>query len=274
MTKFNSLFDFDDYKKYVHEWLLKMPHGGHGQLSRIAKHLSISSVSVSHVFNGVRDLSEEQAVEIAEFFGFSELEGDYFLLLVQLERAGSFKLKARVKTQITKVLVQAQDLKSRLTQDVEMDEAAQSQFYSNWFFSGVSLATSIEGLQSLESISKYLGLSRSKVREVLDFLLIYGLVEERKDGFHIGHKHTHLSAKSLLVSRHHANWRLKALENMNELSPEEIFYTGPMTMSVETMREIRRDIVELIDNVLKKVGPSPSEEIACLNIDWFKVRGK
>src|SRR2546430_13286005 len=97
-----QLFEFTEYKQYVQNWLKNMPKNGHGQLSRIAKHLNISSVSVSHIFNGPRELSEEQAVELAEFFGFSELESEYFLLLVQLERAGTHKLKTKIKNKMVK----------------------------------------------------------------------------------------------------------------------------------------------------------------------------
>jgi hypothetical protein len=59
---------------------------------------------------------------------------------------------------------------------------------------------------------------------------------------------------------------------MRDISDEELFYTGPMTLSVETMREIRKDLIELIDKTVRKIEPSPAEELACMNIDWFKVR--
>ena len=57
-----------------------------------------------------------------------------------------------------------------------------------------------------------------------------------------------------------------------DLEEEELFYTGPMTLSREGMKEVRKVLVEAIDQTLKIVGPSPSEDFACLNIDWFKLR--
>src|SRR6185437_12471204 len=105
-----SIFEYQSYKKFTHDWVKTMPKNGHGQLRRIAKHLGISSVSVSHIFNGPRDLSEEQALELGDFFGLSEVETDYLLLLVRLERAGTHKLKEQIKRKIAKAQSEAQNL--------------------------------------------------------------------------------------------------------------------------------------------------------------------
>jgi DNA-binding FadR family transcriptional regulator len=128
------------------------------------------------------------------------------------------------------------------------------------------------GLQSVESIASHFDLSRALVRDVLEFLTKYGLVVQSGNGFQMGPSRTHLENSSLLVTRHHTNWRLKSLERMAHANlGEEIFYTAPMTLSNETLAEIKSEIVELIDWAIKKVGPSPSEQMACLNIDLFKV---
>jgi uncharacterized protein (TIGR02147 family) len=274
MAEKNSIFEHLDYKDFVHERLKKMPKQGHGQLKRIAEHLNISSVSVSHIFNGPRDLSEEQAVELCEFLGLGDLESEYFSLLVRHERAGTHKLKLKLKAKIDKLKIEAQDLKSRLTQDIEVDEAAKSQFYSNWYYSGIRLATALDDCHSVDGLAQSLGLSRTRVREVIDFLLKFGLVVEKNGDFVTGPKRTHLSAGSPLISRHHTNWRLKGITRMESISPEELFYSGPMTLSFETMKEIRKEVVDLIDRVVKKIEPSPPELLACLNIDWFQVNGR
>ena len=58
---------------------------------------------------------------------------------------------------------------------------------------------------------------------------------------------------------------------MQNLSSEELFYSGPMVLSVQTMKDIRKELIRLIEDVTKLVEPSPAERLACLNIDWFKV---
>ena len=47
-----------------------------------------------------------------------------------------------------------------------------------------------------------------------------------------------------------------------------------MTLSHKDALKIRQMIIEFIQSVNKVVDPSPSEEIHCMNIDWFVVGGK
>ena len=153
---------------------------------------------------------------------------------------------------------------------MEIDENAKAQFYSAWFYSGIRLSSSIEGHGSVEAIAEHLDLPRTRVRQVLEFLVANGLCEFKNGEYGMGPSRTHLDGSSSLVSRHHSNWRIKAFEKMDHQTPEELFYTGPMAISAETMSEVRQEIIALIDRMAKKVATSPSEQLACLNIDFFK----
>lgn len=267
-----SIFEYSNYRDYLRDHVQSLPNGGRGQLTRLGKHLNTSSVLVSYVFNGSRDFSLEQAIEVAEFLGLTELESDYFYLLVQLARAGSHKLEMKVKSQLKKIRDEALQLKSRVAQDMELTEEAKSRFYSSWYYSGIRLASSIDGLKSVDAIASHLQLSRSRVREVLEFLVQYGLCVEKRGRYEMGPRRTHLEANSPLVARHHTNWRIKGFENMEDLGPEELFYSGPMAVSKGVLLDVRKDLIALIDHMVKKVGDSKSEELACLNIDLFKVK--
>ena len=89
-----TIFDYQNYKQFVNEWIALQKGGGHGQLRQLSLHLGINSVVMSQVFRGERDLTLEQALGVSEYIGFTEMERDYFLLLVQKERAGNHQLKA------------------------------------------------------------------------------------------------------------------------------------------------------------------------------------
>ena len=269
-----SLFEYLDYKAFLKDWIQAQPRNGRGQLLKIAKQLAISSVSVSHIFSGPRHLSAEQALDLSEHLGLSELETEFFSLLVDHARAATVKLRSRIAKKIEVQRAKAQDLKSRVAQDQELDESARAIFYSSWFYSGVRILTSIARFDSEGAIAERLSLSTGQVREILRFLTQYGLCREEEGRYSIGPKKTHLGSDSPLVTRHHANWRLKAIENMRakDIEKEELFYTGPMTLSREDMLKVRKELVDVVDRAIKIVGPSPSEEMACLNIDWFKLR--
>lgn len=271
MTK-SSIFNYQNYTKFLCDWVEMRPSRGRGQISQMARHLGISSVSMSYVMNDQRDLSEEQAVELCEFLGLSEIESEYFLALVQFERAGTKKLEKIYQKKLEEIRARGGRVKNRVPAHQELDEKAKALFYSNWYFSGIRLLTSIDGQNNIKTIAETLGLPVSRVREVVEFLLVQGLCIEDENKLQMGPRRTHVDATSSLVASHHRNWRMKALEKIN-LSDDrgELFFTGPMTLSLETFEELKMMALEFIANKAKKVDPSRSEILACLNIDLFRI---
>src|SRR5437868_2029983 len=97
-----NIYNFNDYKSYVRALIQTMPKRGHGQYQKIAKELRIHTSFLSQIFNGSKNLNPEQAYDVAEYFGLSESETDFFLLLVALERAGTEKYKNIIRKKIKK----------------------------------------------------------------------------------------------------------------------------------------------------------------------------
>ncbi len=266
-----AIFDYDDYKKYVNDWIDSQPSNGHGQLRQMSLHLQINSVVMSQVFRGDRDLTLEQALDLTQFIGCSEIERDYFLLLVQKARAGSEKLKKVLKNQLENMSKAALDLKNRIKHQKITDED-RATFYSHWYFSAIRLGTSIPSLNNISSIAEYLDLDRSLVSKTMTFLLNNKLVVEKENGFDMGPQITHTGHDSPFVNRHHTNWRIQGLRAMEKNRDTNLFYTGPMALSNNVAKEIHHTLVDLIQSSTKKVASSDSETLRCLNIDWFGLK--
>ncbi|MCB9085341.1 MAG: TIGR02147 family protein [Bdellovibrionaceae bacterium] len=266
-----SVFSSLDYKTIVREFIQKQPKKGRGMSRRIAHHLRIHPAMVSQIFSGDRDLTPEQAIELASFMGLAELESDYFLLLVQFSRAGTHRLKENLRKQIKALQENAQDLRNRLPKDVELTEEDKAQFYSAWHFSGVRLASSLQRLTNPQEIADQLGISVSLAARTLEFLLTTGLCLRVEDGgLELGPSRTHLESSSPLIQHHHRNWRLKAFQGMESEDNRNLFYSGPMSMSHEAYDTVRELLVELLSQVRNQAEKSQAETLACLNLDLFR----
>ena len=269
-----TLFEYENYKDYILKILKEMPSKGYGQFRKFAQHLQVNSVIISQIFKGERHLSAEQALDLAGYLGLTNLETEYFVLLVQLERAGNYRLKTHFKKRLSEIREKSKDLKSRLPQDKLLTDETKAIFYSNWYYSGVRLLSSIKGFENIDAIAEHLHLPRASVKRIASFLVENGLCLEERGKLKMGPKLTHLEAASPLISRHHTNWRLRALQNLEPLSKDELFYSAPMTLSTEDVAWVRARIVELIQKVVDRAKDSESEKLACLNIDWFDFRGR
>lgn len=268
-----DLFSYDDYRLYVRDRVRRDKSLGRGSFRQIAEALDMHTTNVSQVFRGQKSLTLEQACALGAFFGLSELEAEYLLALVQLERAGTPLLRKHASNRIASLRAASQELSQRLTQDGTLSELGKAVFYSNWYYTAISIAVDIEGLDNVEALAKYFSLPRAKVVETVQFLLANGLCIDDNGRIKMGPQRTHLESTSPHVARHHANWRQKAIERSPCLTAdEELQYSAPVSLSGADAKHIRRLLLSTIDEALKIVGPSQSQEIFCLNMDWIKIR--
>lgn len=247
-----------------------MPQQGHGQYRMLAESLEISSVAISQIFKGDRHLTLEQAVVVAEHFHLNQIEKEYFITLVEIERAGTKALRELLLRRLGSMREQQNKLASRVQSETHMSDQTRSIFYSSWHYSAIRLATSIPGISSVEALAERFHLPMATAKKIVDFLLQEGLCVDEKNKLKMGAKRTYLDQESPFIARHHSNWRMKGMEKMIAPDKDEIFITSPMSLSKQLISEIRAEILEFAVKISDQVKPSPEEELACLNIDLFK----
>ena len=264
-------FEFDDYRALIRARFQSLPKHGRGELQKMANALKIHSTRISQILRGPTNLTPEQAAAAAVYLQLSELETEFFLALVNRERAGTQQLKRALEAQITKLRAQAKQMVHRLPRDKVIDEKERATFYSTWHYSAVRLLTSIPRYQTLEAIAEYFKLPSARVAQILEFLLASGLCVETSEGkVQLGPKRTHLENTSPLALRHHANWRLKAMQRHENLTDRELAYTGPMSLGPKEQKLAREELVLAIEKITKLAVDSEAEKVSCLNIDWFE----
>lgn len=266
-----EVFKFTDYKEFILARVKAMPRNGHGQFMKMAKHVGAHPVVVTQVLKGSRDFSEEQAFRLTDFFGLNSAESEYFMRLVAMSKAGSHDLKRFHRESLATLKRQAESAKQRIAEHRTLDDSTKSVFYSDWIYGAVRLLTSIEEFRTSGAIAEHLGIGLARVNELLEFLVSVGLVKREKDKLSIGIASTHLDARSRFVNNHHRNWRIKGLEALNSSTPDDLFFTGPCTISLEDFSVLRKELIDVVASMTKKVPKSDPQVLACMNMDWFKL---
>lgn len=258
----------NDFRTYVRAWAKSR---GRGEFRRIAQTLGIHTTLVSQVFSGKKCFTEEQASALCSYMSLSPLETDYFLKLVQIERAGSVSLKEVFQRHLKQIREQANEIKNRVPEYKELTKEDRALFYSSWHYAVVRLLTSVEDFQTIESIASYLKLPVSRVTEILDFLVSRSLCKKQGGVYVRTNQNTHVEARSPLAIRHHQNWRLKSAEMQEKMGPSELAFTAPVAIAKKDREKVRAILLETIGEISKLVEDSPSEEIGYLGIDWLKI---
>ncbi|MEZ0391573.1 MAG: TIGR02147 family protein [Pseudobdellovibrionaceae bacterium] len=267
-----NIFNFNDYKKFVQNWLEKQPKRGHGYYAKMAEALGISAVMVSQVFSGSKNLSLEHGFLLADFLGLNTAEKSYLLLLINYEKAGSHHLREHFKNEIKQIQKEkTENLKAIVGEDISLSETDKAIFYSSWLYSAIRLQTSIEGFQSVEALVKRFQLPREEIMSKLNFLVEKKLCLLSEDGYRMGPQRTHLEANSPYIKPRQVSWRVKAFEKMEMPKSSYLFYTAPMSISEEHYTELRRRLTEVIAELGSKITQRDPEKLACLNIDLFDL---
>ena len=265
-----NIYDYKNYKSFVNFTIKEMPNHGRGQFRRISEHLKVSSVLISQIFKGDRDLTLEQGFLLCDYFGWIGLEKKYFMTLLSYAKAGTYNLKQYYLEELKILQKESKELKNRVKSSAKLDQEDQAIFYSDWKYSAVRLSCDLEN-QNKSKIKEIFGLTDSETHKIVDFLLQNGLIKVENGEYKLGPASTHLSSDSPFIGQHHRNWRIKSLESAGSLDSEELLYSAPMVISQELFTDLRQRLVEFIEQFVQDATASEAENLYYLNIDLRKM---
>lgn len=243
-----------------------------GARSRLAGFLNCQTGYISQVLSKDVHFSLEHSIKLNTFLEHDEEESHFFMLLIQLERAGSNDLKKYYKGQIKDILKSRSEVKSRINEDGILSEKDHMVYYSQWYYSAIHVLVSINGFQTKSKIKERLNLDTQTINTVLTFLEINKLIINKKGIYNIGPSRIHLGKDSPIITKHHTNWRLEALKSLeSNYSEVDIHYSSVMTLSKVDAIKIKDILLNSIEQVEPILIESREEDIFSMCIDLFKV---
>ncbi len=265
-----SIYSYTKYKKFISDKILSMPARGRGQKSMMAKFIGCHTAYVSQVLNQSAHFTDEQLFKVSEFFKLNNEEKDFFFLIANENRSGSYELKTYLNRKIEKLKTEMLDLRNRVTFDQELKLEDQIEYYSSWSYTVVDVLLTIPG-SSPEKIAERLNLTNETASKITKFLLQTGLLKFDGENYELGVQSIHLPSNSPMISQHHTNLRLKALENLKHKNPEDIFYSSCISISEKDMVAVRDILIETTNKIKAIIKTSTPEDGFIYNIDFFRV---
>ena len=266
-----SVFDYMDYKAYLSDWINARPGRGRGERSRIAQQALCHAAYISQVLQGEAHFSLEQGALLNEYLAHDLEEENFFLLLLQLGRAGNEKLRAHFLRAVRQVQEKRLVLKNRLSFQKSLSPEHHAVFYSAWYFVAIHVLLTIPGFRDRPSIARHLGLPLEKVSEALSFLVECGLAKEEKGQFIVGPVSVHLGEDSKMLAKHHSNWRLRAIQSLDHPGPNELHYSSVASVAEKDLPKIRAIFVRAIEEARAIIKPSAEEKLICYSLDLFGI---
>jgi hypothetical protein len=260
-----SVFAFEDYKAYLRALL----EGRRGMVGQLAAAAGCQRSYLSRALNADAHLTPDHAHGIAGFLHLNPEETEYFFTLLERARAGTKAYREHLTRKMTHLRKARLEVSNRLKRPVLADPATGPLYYSAWYWSAIHIAVSIPALRTERALARALELPEPLVHSALLELERLGLVT--RDGTHWRHGSgdLHVPRNSPLVGMHHGNWRQRAVLDAQRPDGDGLHYTVVQAMSDSVFRDIRKDLLELIERAAATAGESPSERLVCFCMDLF-----
>lgn len=262
---FNYLSHFD----YLRAWL-DPRHSERGIKTRFAESLRILPAYLSQVLKEKYSLSLEQADLANQFFEHSSEESEFFLLLTSKDRAGTVSLRKIYQKQIDQILEKRKLVVERLGKKTEISNETQGVYYSSWLYSTVHVACTIEKLRSRKALVAYLHASPEAVETVLNYLEQNSLLKKEFDSYLPTQNWIRMGKESPHIVKHHTNWRLQAIRNLEDQTNEDLHYSGVFSIDEKTAHKVKDELLDSLKKHAKAFEAAPAEELYALGIDFFK----
>jgi uncharacterized protein (TIGR02147 family) len=270
-----DLFSATGYREYLKSWISEQPKNGRGLISAMAKAAGCQPVYFSRVLLEKAQLSLEQAQAIQPVLKHSYEETDFFLLLVEWDRAGTQALKAYFRRKLDAAREARSDLQSRFSEAKALSREHQDTYYSSYHYAAVHTCISVPQLQTLEALEAFLNLPRERLLDVLSFLKDTGLATEKQGRYQVGLNRLHLGRDAGLIRQHHSNWRIEALKSLDRgrgaQSDKDLHYSAVVSLSEADAVRLREHWVKALEEFSRQVAPSKEETVRALVIDFFSL---
>lgn len=260
------IFEQNNYKGYLKDRL-----AGKGSKGAFSRAVGCQSSFLSQVLGGKPDLSLEQGALANDFFGHNEAEARHFILLLQLGRASSKRLREYFQAEINQSLGERQKISKRILSNGQVGEADRATYYSSWTYGAVHVLTSIESSDQMSFLADKSGMKTEELLRVLDFLVQAELVVFADGKYRPTKNRIHMPHSSPTVLNHHRNARLRAMEEMKLAGEKSLNFSMLMAISQADGAKIREMILGFIESTDRVVSASPEERAFQLNLDFFEV---
>lgn len=265
-----SVFDSEGYVPVLRT-IISENRGQKGYREKLAKAAGCHRTQISLVLTGRIHLTLEQACGISEFLEWGPLEQQYFLSLVELERAGTPALRRAVQARLKKLRGEWENLSVRF-EAAPMDEPLLAkEYYLNWEVAAVHLLVGTDRQITAAEMASRLGVLVPIVDGALERLTQMGLLSRGGDLWVLTTRNLHAPRGSVGDVLHQTNWRLQSIQRLPRVTPGNLHYTALHTLSKKDVDVFRKKLLQFIESARALVAPSLPEELVCFTCDFIPL---
>jgi uncharacterized protein (TIGR02147 family) len=265
-----NIFSSKSYRDVITAYLVKH-EGQRGYRAILAEAAGCQRAYLSQVMRGDAHLTADHAVGLALFWELNDVATEYFLNLVQYERASQKKARKFFLEKLERIRAKQHDVAQHIAPNHREWHNAPMVYYSNWLYSAIHVLLSIKELQTEPALAAKLQQPVNVIRALLSTLQELGLVQHSKGRWGVTERSLHITKDAPGYFPYFTQWRMNAMQAFQRAPNAGIHYTALHALSLEDATKVREEILQLIQKTRRIVEPSLEETAIVVAIDCFDL---
>lgn len=271
--KYMSIFQYDSYTEAL-ESVFKDRKKSQGQLTLagLAQKCLMQPSYLTNVLKGRADLNSDQLYRLCELLGLNSEEQEYLNLLLELKRTQYEKRRTELKQKIKKWKVEHLRAEKNITAEkVSLTAEQTEKYYLDPYIQLVHIYLTIPKVKkTLEALAQKFSVSEARMLQVLNALEEIQYIRKKGNQYEILVNGKHLPRESPMLRPHQHMLRLKSLEQMQALTPEQVYsFSVTVSTSPEVREHLQAEFLKFIKAAEKLVKNSEPEKLYQINFDLF-----
>ncbi len=241
-------------------------------LKGLADSAGLQASFLTNVLKGRFDFNADQMFAVCEALEVSSVEREYLLLLLEFERSVLKARRDELKKRIDEIRKEHQRSEKHLTvKSLEQAADERVQYYLDPYAQLTLVHLNIAPYdRHPDKLTSVLGISPAHLGEILKILIKTGDVKAEGAVYKVVARNRHLPKSNPLSGPHLALMRLKALDQIQRLSPEQSFsHSVTFTGTDETKEALSDAYLNFLKKAEGLVKPARSEKVFQMSFDLF-----
>lgn len=262
------IYQHENYRSFLKQALHERL--GHKNLSlrAIARRLGMAPSHLSEILSGRKNLSLDRALMLAQFLKLNSRQSDYFVLLIQLEKAKDVKVKQSLLQKLKALN------KSKNFHNLNIDLF---NVLVEWYHLPILTSIDVKGFKPTpRNLAKTFGISILEAQTALDRLERLELIEkDAHNQFRLVHNNSLFQTETAHKGMRQFNQQMlkKAIEYIDTRNPEKSF-SGSETMSfdVDQLDEFKQACDDFLSKMaqLSEKGKNKTR-VYHMNLQFFDL---
>jgi len=268
-----NIYEYTSYKAFLKQYI-DQNKAEKGLQVQMAKAAGCQRSYLSQVLNRDVQLTLDQSYGLVEFIGLDHNGSEYFLLLVQYERAGNYKYKEYLKKKLKFLKQENLNLSTKLGKEEKGGKVLieAGNYYSHWSYLAIHISALLKNFNTAEDFSNYLGISKRQVRNVISDLQKMNFLENKNSKWLVKENNIRIKDDNQNIKNHHLNWRMKAIDSIPNYDPiDDLHYSSVLAISENDLQNIKSKLNKVIIEIRNTALESKPEKCLNFNIDFYKL---